>query len=74
MFLMFNEISHEGSCMLSVIGDGRVVYLRHHTLVKQQVSHEREGMLTLDVAPDALTLVVNLLIFFITYYLSFKRH
>ena len=40
--------------MISEISDGRVVCVQHHSLVKQQVSYKRQGMLTLDVAPDSI--------------------
>ena len=43
-----------GSCMISGMSDGRVVCDQHCSLVKQQVSFRRQGMLTLDVAPDSI--------------------
>ena len=40
--------------MVSGISDGRVVCVQHCSLVKQQVFLGRQGMLTLDVAPDSI--------------------
>ena len=40
--------------MVSGNSDGRVVCVQHCSLVKQQVFLGRQGMLTLDVAPDSI--------------------
>ena len=43
-----------GSCIISGMSDGRVVCDQHCSLVKQQVSLGRQGLLTLDVAAESI--------------------